>query len=421
MKESLDPEETKLVLVIYIFVRDIAEATYEKIPSKNLSPKQQIEQILPFIETRAEFVTELSFKNLPIQPFEVRSRYFSSDSHKEASKKLKIQTPQLSPTMTTEKIDKSSLLTLIAQDGLTVAVLKKQCTAYGVTIDTADQKDEIKQKLKSHLENLADTGPVPTPAAPTMVTLTSDQFQQLLASRSGDSSTTAKNIGDVFAEMSANLPVNIDSGRFAKLETMIPASANARGKRTTITDISSYGIMYIGVSKFIQSLLNETPPKTKDAILISALFECMAFADLEGRDSIEVARKIWYQTLTTLSSWDIESMTAAKIRSIVRAEFQNQQAEIRSVETFTSRSRSSSHSYSKQNSHQNERSSKRRAPPQHAAKGQKICADFNSAAGCPLSERDCQGRHICSFHFHTRDQTYSNHGEHGCKAKNAQN
>ena len=151
-KVSLNQEDTKLVLVIYIFVRDVAEATYEKIPSKNLSPKQQIERILPFFESRSEFVTELSFNNLPIQPFEVRSRYFSSESHEQASKKLSIENPPVSPVMTTEKIDKASLLTLIAQDGLTVAVLKKQCTAYGVAIDTADQKDEIKQKLKNSLQ-----------------------------------------------------------------------------------------------------------------------------------------------------------------------------------------------------------------------------------------------------------------------------
>ena len=171
--------------------------------------------------------------------------------------------------------------------------------------------------------------------------------------------------------------------------------------------------MYLGATRQIQKEVSASSVNTNDIMIFLTMLECSIYNQLERVDKIETLRKVWYQTLATISDTSVSGMSATALRAFVRNEFTSQLSDIRAVNNLNKNT-------SANNDMARPRSFSSGSGTHEIRKGGFPCRQFNSDQGCQYEERHCRFRHICQTHFERNMGCYSNHSAQNCSLNKSQ-
>ena len=362
-------------------------------------------------------ITENLEKNLRLKPDEI----VKSDGSKNSSQTEITESSTRSPVKMTTAFSKEVYQQMIEEDTLGVDAMKKELKKLNVNFEASAKKEDLKQLLTEHVNNMPDKSDTPTPTPPAIdptllatiisqtVTATTQALQSV-QSKDKDKKSGLATFQDVFDELNEHLPQSLSCGRFGKLAAFLPTAASKNGKKSRINEIKSFELMFCAIARQIQSLAASDSCDNNDLTILTSMLELVAFCKLNNKDKIDVVRMAWYDTLQNISDIDFEYKTPAQIRATVRQSFNNSLEDTRAVEKATESSRPRSSS----------------SPPHPSGSGSarskkfqsnRPCSYFNSEAGCKMTEDSCSRRHICSYHYTELKQTFSDHSSVSCRAK----
>jgi len=366
-------------------------------------------------QNEERFAVQMSAnETLKLKPDEIVKSDGSKNSTKTENPESSINSPI---KMATPAYSKEVYKQMIQEDTLGVDAIKKELKKLNVNFETTAKKDDLKNLLAEHVENMPEKSGTPTPTGidPTLlatiisqtVTATTQALQSVQAAGK-DKKSSLSTFQDVFDELNEHLPQSLSCGRFGKLAAFLPTAASKNGKKSRINEIKSYELMFCAIARQIQSLTASDSCDNNDLTILTSMLELVAFCKPNNKDKIDVVRMAWYDTLQNISDIDFEYKTPSQIRATVRQSFNNSLEDTRAVEKATeSRQRSSS-------SPPNPSSSSGRTKKFQSSRP---CSYFNSEAGCKMTEESCSRRHICSYHYTELKQTFSDHSSVSCRAK----
>lgn len=378
----------------------------------------------------------LEFSDLEIEKSEeiirntLNSEYVTSESSDSSTE------------MAANPFDKATYQSLLDKDLLGVDALKKVLKdELGQTVQTGAQKADLRNQLQTFIDNMPATGGAAGGGAGgggssgTPITLTAEALQdimtksiaaatQAIQSAGGGTAAEAKTAGtiqDVFNELNEHLPQQVSCGRFGKLACYLPAAASRNGKKSKITEIKSFELMFCAIARQIQSVASQRPFSAIDLHIFTAMLELVSFSRLNNRDTIEIVRMAWYDTLTNVSDFDFQGKTAAVIRAQVRQAYNNSIEETRAVEAAAGEdTRVRSLSLGQQPLPVSNNGNGSTGGTHKKKSSNKPCSFFNSESGCKMTESTCKRRHVCAWHFKHRNESYSDHSAANCKARKAE-